>query len=217
MKFRLVLYQLKALVPLLLITYIPTLGLLGLVVVGSFVTERPISHYTRDPAAIIGESRFIGLLSNLGVLLWCACAAICFLSFIVLIRSDKRNREWSLFLLFAGLITSMLLVDDLFLVHEWLGPYLSELIVFAIYAMVLLVFLVRFRLMIMCTAFLLLLFALGFFGLSLLFDWHLINTPETYRYLFEDGSKLLGIVSWFAYFTKTSVNMLVTKSPIKHR
>jgi hypothetical protein len=80
--------------------------------------------------------------------------------------------------------------------------------VFAAYALVVVIYLIRFRNTILQTEFLLLLTALGFFGLSIVTDLLSIHVPEKFLYLVEDGSKLLGIVGWFVFFTRVSLKHL---------
>jgi hypothetical protein len=195
-------HQFRSLLPIVLAIYLPTLGLLGLILVISLGTGIPVGHFTRDPIQIVGGSRYTGVISNLGVLLWCSSATICLLSSAI-VRRKTGGAELSMFLLFSGLLTSGLLFDDFFLVHEKLSKtFIPEEIMFIGYAVVVLVYLVRFSKVILQTEFILLLFALGFFGLSIVTDLSPIQVPENPKYLVEDGSKLLGIVSWFTYFTR---------------
>ncbi len=188
--------------PALLAVYLPVFGALFTLVVVSRQTGIPVSHFTRDPSAVMEATFYVGALSNIGALLWCSAAAVCLFSFLVL-RSDTRNREMALFLLCSGLITSMLLVDDLFLLHERVFPWhlhIPEKAVLGVYGIVVLLYFVRFRESILRTDFLFLLLAFGFFALSIIVD----RVPESVipeHHLFEDGFKLFGIVSWWAYFT----------------
>ena len=59
-----------------------------------------------------------------------------------------------------------------------------------------------FRKVILKTEFVLLLFACGFFVLSLCFDALHLPHGSVGKYL-EDATKFAGIVSWFLYFTRT--------------
>jgi hypothetical protein len=67
------------------------------------------------------------------------------------------------------------------------------------YGLLLLAYLWRFRKIVLNSHFVLLVLASLFFGFSVVVD----RLPQTLipgHHLFEDGSKLLGIVSWFAYY-----------------
>ncbi len=197
------LYQLKKLVPTLLVVYLLTLSILYIVVTIHQETKIDISVLTQGPAAVMGAPFYAGLLFNVGVLFWSFSAAICFFCSAVL-RKDINNRELPSFLLFSGIITSVFMLDDIFLFHETFYPvYLNvpENAVYAAYGIMLLLYFIRFRTTIMNTDFLLLFFALGFLGLSIVFAKWLVELQAS-QYLFKDGAKLFGIVTWFAYFTR---------------
>lgn len=149
-----------------------------------------------------GESPFIGIVSNLGVLLWCATAAICFFCFSLL-RRTSANRGASFFL-FTGALTLALLLDDFFLLHEHVFPDLlgiSGLVLFAGYGLAIALVVLRFRKFIQETSFIFLLLAAGCFGVSLGIDFLTYGSLP----LLEDGAKLLGIVSWLGYFVIAGV------------
>ncbi len=74
---------------------------------------------------------------------------------------------------------------------------------------------VTFKKCILKTEYLILLIALGFFGLSLFIDvfQHRIQSIiGNSRILFEDGFKLLGIVGWFGYFLRCCLLQLENKT-----
>lgn len=196
------LYQFKKLAPTLSIVYVLTLSVLFIVVTIHQQTKINISDLTQNPASIMGAPFYVGLLSNIGILLWSASAAICLFCSAVL-RKDINNRELPLFLLFSGIITSIFLLDDLFFYENIYTAYfnVSEKTVYLVYAIMVLLYLMRFRVTIFGTEFLLLLFAFVFFGLSVILGMKLIDLPASY-YLFKDGAKLFGIVTWSTYFTR---------------
>lgn len=194
--------QFKALLPVLFAAYGPTLFVLGMLVVVKRQAQIPVAQLMRDPAAITGTPFYIGLLSNIGILLWCAAAAVCIFSAIAL-RKIAIYKELYSFLLTSGLLTSMLVFDDFLLLHESAFPnYLNipERFVYLVYGIITLLYLVRFNKIILKTDFILLLFAFGFLGVSILIDK--ILPFSEFSVFVEDGAKLLGIVSWFAYFTR---------------
>ena len=200
--------QLRKLLPTMLKVYVPTLMVLGTVAFLSLKFDIPVPFFTRDPLSIVEAPFYFGFLSNMGILLWCSCAAICFFSF-GLLRRNTTNREITSFCLSSAVVTSFLLMDDLFLFHEVVFPqYLNidERIVFLAYGIMFMSFLLRFRTVIIRTDLILLFFAVGFFVLSLLLD-HL-DLDITGYYLFEDGFKLFGIVSWTTYFTREGVKAI---------
>jgi len=155
----------------------------------------------------MGVPFYVGIVSNIGFLVWASAASICLFSAAVL-RQEAGKREWYLFLLFSGFITSMLLLDDFLLLHVVVPNYLHipEMLVYLGYGLLISLYLIRFRTMVLKTEFLLLLFAFGFFGLSIIIDAGLIDFYG--QNLFEDGFKLFGIVSWATYFIKVCVTQM---------
>lgn len=194
--------QLKSLFPILMGLYIPMLILVAMIVLVGLQLSIPIADLTRDPSATTGASPFMGALSSIGVLFWCASVAICLFSFALLQQTGSRG-DFSGFFLFGGLISLILLLDDLFLFHEAVFPlYLKipEKLVFLSYGLIILGYLTHFRKLILKTNFIFLILAFGLFGLSIVID--LLDLRISI--LFEDGSKLFGIASWFGYFAITA-------------
>ncbi len=190
-------------VPTVILAYIPAFIFLVGISILSYVAEIPISQLTRDPMAIMKGHFYTGLLSNMGVLLWCATASNCFFSYTLLRRVPHKS-EVSVFFLYFGLLTCVLLFDDLFLLHEIASGYLNinELIIPAIYGITIILGTILFKKIIFDTELVFLCLAFSFFALSLTVD----ALPETllpWHHLFEDGPKFLGIVGWCGYFTTT--------------
>ena len=52
------------------------------------VTGADLPSLTRDPASVTNSRVFTGILSNAGVSLWAACAAICFFGAWLLLREN---------------------------------------------------------------------------------------------------------------------------------
>lgn len=201
--------QTPKLAPLLLLVYIPILlGLAALVVV-YLVADIPLRWFFIDPVAEFNAPMYIRLVSNFGVLLWCAAAAVCLFSgWLVFSRTKKRELFW--FLICAGLVSSLLMFDDLYLLEVLPDhAHIPQKLVFVGYGGLVLTFLIRFRQEILNTDFLLLLLAFGFFALSVFVD--LFVTPEEFyifgsfpgRHIIEDGFKLLGIATWSVYLIRT--------------
>ena len=157
---------------LLPLVYIPAYGVLFLLVVVNLQTGIPIATLTRDAAAAAHAPFYAGMVSNMGALFWSTAAAICLFSAALLRawsdKSDKSKKnghtDSALFLLFSGLITTLLMLDDVFFLHEEIIPNvlgISQKRVYAGYGLLMCVYLVRFRATILNTEFLLFLFACG--------------------------------------------------------
>jgi hypothetical protein len=183
-----------------LLLLLPGVALLAVIGLAGYRLDFDVSRLTRDPLAVTGSHPFIGFVSNLGAVFWSCATAVCLFSYIVL--SDHRKRsDFRFFVLFGGLLSLLLLFDDLYMLHElfyrkYLG--LNEKFVFLIYGVLILFYLVRFRKRILESEFLYLAMALALFALSIAVD----RLPEDLlpvHHLFEDGPKFLGILSWFGY------------------
>jgi hypothetical protein len=205
--------QLASLIPWLLLIYVPILVGLSAIVVVYLNTDIPPRIFFIDPVSEFNAPMYVGLLSNFGVLLWGAAASVCLFGGWLALNSSV-NRESGWFLICAGLISAMLMFDDLYLLHEEVFEdhlFIHQKFVILTYVALVLMFLVRFRNLILSTDFVLLLIAFGFLALSVLVD--LLVTPEEFtllgglpgRHLVEDGLKLTGIATWSFYLIRTSV------------
>lgn len=197
--------QLRNLVPVMLLIYAPVLVIFMLLKLQNRI---PVASLTRDPLAIAEGHFYWGTLSNIGILLWCSTVAICLFS-AWLIREIERKKEFRQFFQFSSFVTSVLLFDDFFLLHEEAFPnYLgiAENSVYLGYGIIILLYLVKCRKTILKTDFILLLLAFGFFGLSVVSDSFPTVTGllgKDGEVILEDGLKQMGIVSWFTYFART--------------
>ena len=169
---------------------------IGMALMLSIWEKVPISNLTRDINSVADLPFYIGFISQLGILFWSATVTLCLFSARIL-RKKSALREY---LFFAGLITLMLCLDDLFLLHEEVFPFLGvpEKEVYLVYLLVVTVWLLKYYKVILKTYYLILVLAFGFLGISLIID--IIPTQLIDPYLIEDGLKFTGIVSWFVYF-----------------
>ena len=198
--------------------YTPILFFILLVIFLNFVTGIPISQFTRDPAAIANINPFFGFVSNIGILLWCATASICFFSSTIIRKYNQqidvyKGREFSNFLMIAGFFTLLILLDDLFLFHELVFPIFLNIpgkFLFASYAIILLWYFFRFKNIIIKTKLTFLFLSLLCFGISIIIDVlrDRLDISIYQAHLFEDGFKLLGIFSWLSYFVTVSFKVL---------
>jgi len=197
--------QWRPLIIAIIAVYLPAILLLRLL--GAQEAVRP-DMLLRDPAAIADEPFYLGALSNFGLLLWAGSVSICLLTYAVLVR-DGGEREWRLFFLAFAAFTSILMFDDMLMLHESVMPDLFGLpdkFAFGLYAILALASFVGLRSTIFKTHYLLLLVSLSFFALSILVD--IQDMPAAQTALVEDGAKLLGILGWFVYFIWSSAGRL---------
>lgn len=167
----------------------------------------PTEHFLRDMANLTGAPPYFGLFSSVGIVLWAAAATLCVFTAAAIAARASRSQTPISFWVYAGVLSLALLADDLFLLHEVLFPFhlhVPEPIVYVLYGLLAAGFLAIFHRTILRTEYLLLALALGWFAASLVVDrWgHLVL--ERGFWLVEDGFKMLGIVSWLAYFARTA-------------
>lgn len=207
--------RLTGLFPLMVVVYLPTFIILLLVRQQNRV---PIYHLMGDPAKIADSPFYLGMVTKFGILLWCATAAVCLFTSLYL-KPLNLSLKHQRFLFMAGLITTILMLDDSFQLHEEVLPnYLgiSEKIIYLAYAMMVALYLIKFHKIILNSRYLLFLeLAFVCFALSILLDMRaiidLVDMGLIYdrdRALLENGFKLFGIVSWFTYFSLTCKEQL---------
>jgi len=205
----------------LALALVPGLAVLLAVAMARAVGDVPMHYLTRDIATLAGVHPFFGVMSNLGLMLWAAAAAVSLLTVLVLMKSGESNPK---FFLASGVLSLWLLFDDAFLFHEELGPkhlgIMTELALAALAAGVM-AWLAVFRREILAGGPFFLVLALGMFALSLGFDFAADffpaeETDESWRIFYEDAPKWLGIVFWLAFHINASVNTL-TRSEFQSR
>lgn len=174
---------------------------LGLITLAATLGQGVIRHETLllDPVATGGLPWYTGLISQLGAVVWCiaACAA----AFGAAVsRLDGRTGAFR-FLLGACGVGTLMLVDDLFLLHSNVLPRvtgLSKTMVLATYALLIMLWLARSLGEIARTRVHLLVATGGALGLSVIAD------QLGLALWMEDGPKMLGILAWATYLTTTS-------------
>lgn len=184
--------------------YLPALVFLAVVVMVCVSYEIDPGFLLRDPTATMDASPYTGMVSSLGILLWSASTTLFLFGAAAVWRS--KNNGFAGFLLYFGLLSLLLTLDDLFLIHEELVYHqldLSEKLMSGIYAILTLVGAWIFRKQVRKTDYRLLLVAVSFLALSAIIDKYLSQSPSEWRIMFEDGFKFLGIVGWLGYSWKT--------------
>ncbi|HEU0203831.1 MAG TPA: hypothetical protein VFR86_25760 [Burkholderiaceae bacterium] len=197
----------------LLLTFVPAVAFLLVLIVVSLTNVFPMDHIARDPAAVAQMHPFTGVLSNVGVLLWCA-AGVAGLFGGLALRYTPRD-DWRRFLVCSGLLSLLLLFDDFFMFHEWLAPHhlgIHEYFVLLFLLGTMGAYLWFFRSVIFTTDCTLLALALGFFGLSFMVDlvpgrW--MMHMGQWEYLLDDGPKFIGLAAWCSYHLRIAQHMVI--------
>jgi hypothetical protein len=187
--------------------FVPAFLFLAITAGLAWLNDIHFSFLTRDPITLLEGKPYIGLISNTGIIFWCATSAILLFSSKIS-AIQKKPRSQIFFLLFSGLLTLLLLIDDLFMMHDVIFPEylnLGDGVFYSFYGILLVALLAFYRRFIMSTDYILLILAIIFFGGSAVIDSVLvIRSKFDYPYSFEDSLKFFGIIAWFAYFTRTS-------------
>lgn len=176
-------------------------------VVALFLRGVPADTLTRDIFIYTGLNVYVGLLSNIGIVIWGATAAVWLLCAAMLGRV-ARSHSLRPLALGAGIFTLWLLADDALMLHEHLLPQLTGLkegyflVAYGGSALALLLLGAR---KIMRTNYLLVLLAGGLLVASILCDKLLPRTEL--ELLVEDGLKFAGIAVWAAYAVDTTLRV----------
>lgn len=177
----------------------------GFVMALASATGLDAGFLTRDPSDVYAWQRdlepkpYIGVLSNLGLMLWSSSAALCF-------HGAWRRPAGSLarrFLVASGALTSLLLFDDAFMFHEWLFPkvlHVREYQVYLVYLLSMASYLFFFRRTLLGTTSLTLLIALVLFTGSMAIDK--IFPFGNDEAAIEDYLKWGALVWWLAYYAR---------------
>jgi len=179
--------------------------LIGVVLSISYWLDVPFGDLTRDPADIFNTSFYIGFLSTAAIFLWAATAAVSLFAGLILPNYTVTPGQKA-FLLTSGLLTMFLGADDAFLIHDKILPRIGvpETVTFAVYLLLVLLYMVRFRSLIFKTNYVLLGLSGIFFATSILVD--VLQPGVQSLYLLEDAAKLAGILCWLAYFLRVAAS-----------
>lgn len=209
-----------------LIAYVPVVLLVMALVVVERAKGIPIGELTRDAAKVDGVAPYAGFVSNLGALIWCVAAVVTLMA-AVLYRRARGWDGWTVLLLFAGAFSTLLLVDDLFLLHDEILPVYANIPQKAVllgYVLLAGAFVALFYRQIRVTAFAPLALAAVFFAASIVvdealgtsdFEITLLGDTLLARNLFEDGFKLLGLVSWCGYLIVLSWQLIPAPAALR--
>ena len=166
----------------------------------------PVGNFTRDPLQVVNSPFYTGLVSNIGILFWCAAAVICLYSYSLSLKTTKDAS----FLLFSGILTLFLMADDFFLLHEVVYRnylHIPSKIIFLLYLVTAISLFYSFRYVILKTEYMILFIAILMLSLSGIIDAIPQNILPVHH-LFEDGTKFSGIVFWFLYFLRSGSYLL---------
>ncbi len=205
-----------------------TLAFQALVIVVVVRKGLPPAIANRDIAHIANLHPLVGVVSNLGALLWAAAAAICGLTAGVLARARAPRTEVRFFAA-AACLTAYIVIDDFFMLHEvllpaYLGMY-ERHAVGLVAAGAMLFVATSFR-QIRATRYGLFVLAVALLATSVLIDrcddrldamFVAHGWGTEWRSVMEDVPKWLGIACWFAYFVDAAMAALLPRADADRR
>jgi hypothetical protein len=183
----------------------------------ALTTDVTLRTLMQDATTVLQAPFYVGSLSLAGVIGWSAAAGVSL--FAAAVTRPGAGSPRSL-LLALGLLSAVLLADDAFLIHDEIVPlYLGmsgELIGVA-YVLATAAILYLHRAVIARTNYRLLVAALVLLGVSAAVDLAssalASMVPTILVALGEDGTKLVGIWTWFAYLASVSRQVLSSSPP----
>lgn len=197
---------------LLLVFFLASIILFAILMINR-IYQVPFYKLTSDPDAIAGINPLSGVLSNLGIVLWCAATSSCALA-AAIVRS-KGAKKLYLFLLYSFLLSAFLMFDDLFQFHEDLSGLigLNQKVIYVLLGTAVITYLIYFRKILLQTNIIPFLIGLTFLGLSILADTVVYKVFGSqlgdWLYFIEDGAKWIGVVFWCYYFLSTSYQLIM--------
>jgi hypothetical protein len=198
----------KKMLRCILFAGVPAVLFDGFSVVGLRTAGFDLIEILRDPAQQNGQSSFLGFVSNIGVWLWVSSAAILFYSTTtggLVAKCGQRE-----LLLLVGVLSTVLAVDDFFMIHD---RYVNQKICYLTYAVYAGFLLIRhYKTIIEIEGFAFLLACL-LLALSILTDLSQNHIPLSYSYVqvFEEGFKFVGGAIWL-YFSFRIASFRATPS-----
>jgi hypothetical protein len=194
-----------------LVTFLPAVLLLIALAVFGLGMGKDIGRFLREPTTTAGLHPLIGFVSNLGVLLWAAAASVSFFAASIVRHGNSGDSgDAAGFLVSSGSLSMYLCLDDLFQIHEDLASRyfgIPERYVYVALALAVLIYLVRYRQLLLKSGYPMLVAAFVFLGTSVVIDDVLepfMHSLGQGRILIEDGAKWLGVAAWCGYHVCTA-------------
>ncbi len=190
---------------ILLSALIPSLSLYILILVFTSAAGIESGLVLRDLLQTCKYSMGVGMISNLGVLLWASTSAI---TFFTLNSNIIKEKQYIKLVVIGFYFSSLLCLDDLFLLHD--SSQLNQDILYTLYISLAIYLLINFRKLIFSIdpiAFILTIFLLGMSIISDIFqDFLPISYSEVQ--IIEEGFKFIGISCWLYFWSKVSLKAI---------
>jgi hypothetical protein len=207
--------QVRSLWKMLCFLYLPIVFLFVIVgLLSNVFDEFSLSIFLLDVVTVAGLPFYAGFVPQLEGIMWAASLTICIFTFVALKRYQSDPGRSGRFLLHAGLVTLLMLFDNVFVFHGDSAPkylHINKIVVLSIYAIVIVYFIASNWAEILSSEYLLGLLALGLLGTSIFLDSlplraiHAPSALQQVRFFLEDGSKFAGIATWLTYLARLAL------------
>lgn len=191
--------------------FVPAVLFLMMMALYSFFSDFDFGALSRDPLEILWAKPYLGVISRIGVIFWTATSVVLLYSSLLSYKK-KQPRSITSFLFWGGLLSAFLLIDDFFMFHDVIFSYylnIDEKFFYAFYGLSVVALFYFYHKIILDSDYILLLMAIILLGGSVITDIAVfLGLNLTYVYVVEDGLKFLGIIAWFAYFTRTGYKLV---------
>lgn len=212
--------------PLGVLVKLAALSVVGvaLLLLAARISGIDIEAAVADPQEVTGL-RLLGIVSSVGILIWGAAVSVNLFAF-----ASAPSHRWRSFFGASAVVALVLLVDDLFLVHEFaddvVGAFVDfeatrarkdflEAVVFAGYGAGFAIYLFLYQdILRIASGLRLLVAALAMFAISTAFDFGIFefiglelpddDGPFNMEALAEEGPKFIGIVFFAAFYFSTA-------------
>ena len=191
-----------------LLTGAVTLGAVAFFAAIKIQDRVDVGLLTRDPQVTTESPWYLGAASSIGIVGWSIAAAVLGFAAALLYGAGDRSRPMGA-VLSAAVLTSVLLVDDLLLLHDdiFLRVIPDDRPILFSYALVAGAWVLYFASCLPRAAFLPLGVAVAGLALSAGVDVVWISEGD-WRLIVEDGSKFLGIWAWAVFALVLSASVL---------
>jgi hypothetical protein len=181
---------------LLFVLFATIIIIIGVYLV-SVIKKVPPGFMTTDPLETAEYPWYTGFLSNLGAILWSVSIGCAFSSAFII----TNNRQVAPFLIATGTISIVLVLDDMFRLHDSFFPsrlHIPEYFTIFIYSLLVVIYLFSFhRVILSDISFLIFAGALLFFGASRIFA--MVTPYSSIETFIKDSLKFMGIALWLTY------------------
>ena len=148
-------------IPYSLITFTLSTAILLTIIAVGLQSDTNLRRLTEDGSFI----------SDLGAILWCVAATVCF--FAAMLMRNNQAKDVYQFLLYSALLTTYLLFDDFFQIHDHylhnkLG--ISEKITYLVLGVASSTLIIKFRQTILQTNYIVMFLGIGFLAISVIAD-----------------------------------------------